>query len=117
MAPVAAFIFEADRCAIGALKLDLGTVWILSKLAAQVSGRPSWAVSTTSVGILRMVEVIGAMVTLFSTAIAESRVRMSTGRRLLGAGNVYQHTSPRCITRPSPARESSCRIRPQWPVD
>ena len=112
MALAAAFIFDVDKCAIGALMFDLGTVWMLSKFAAQVSGRPSFVVSTTSVGMLRMVDVIGAMVTLFSTVIAESRVKMSTGRLLLGAGHVYQQTSPRFIKHPSLAGQSKRQIRP-----
>jgi hypothetical protein len=56
------------------------------------------------VGILRIVEVMGATVTEFSTAMAESRVRISTGRRLSGVLNVYQQTSPRFKTHPSPVR-------------
>src|SRR2546430_13043460 len=84
--------------------LFLGTVWRLSKFAAQVVGNPSACVRTTSVGILRIVEVIGATVTACSTAIAESRVRISTGRFLSGVLNVYQQTSPRFTVYPSPAR-------------
>ena len=53
--------------------LLLGTVWRLSKFAAQVFGNPSSCVKTTSVGILRVEEVMGPSVTEFSTAIAESR--------------------------------------------
>ncbi len=84
--------------------LLLGTVWRLSKFAAQVFGNPSSSVKTTSVGILRIVEVMGATVTEFSTAIAESRVRISTGRFLSGALNVYQQTSPRFTMLPNPVR-------------
>src|SRR5882757_1208738 len=85
---------------------------MLSRFAAQVSGSPSSEVSKTSVGILRIVDVMGATVTLFSTAIAESRVKISTGRRLFGAGNVYQQTSPRFIDCPNPVDRAMRRIRP-----
>ena len=57
---------------------------MLSKLAAQASGSPSDSVSTTSVGILRIVDVMGAMVMLLSIAIAQSRGRIRIGRRLSG---------------------------------
>src|SRR5580658_2768563 len=116
MAPAAAFIFDFDRRVISALMFAFGTVCRLSKLAAQVSGRPSSFVSTTSVGMLRMVDVMGATVTLLSTPIAESRVKISTGRLLLGAGNAYQQTSPRLTTRPSLAGRSTHRIRPARPA-
>jgi hypothetical protein len=36
--------------------------------------------------------------------MAESRVRISTGRRLSGVLNVYQQTSPRFTTHPNPVR-------------
>jgi hypothetical protein len=84
--------------------LLLGTVWRLSKFAAQVSGNPSASVRMTSVGILRIVEVMGETVTECSTAIAESRVRISTGRFLSGVLNAYQQTSPRFTMYPSPVR-------------
>lgn len=78
-----------------------GTVCMLSKLAQQVFGRPSSFVNSTSVGMLRIVDMIGATVSEFSTPIAESRVSISTGRRLSGILNVYQQTSPRFPKRPS----------------
>jgi len=99
----ASFIFRAVNRAIRSPMLLLGTVWRLSKFAAQVFGRPSSSVNTTSVGMLRIVEVIGAMVTEFSTPIAESRVIISTGRFLSGALKVYQQISPRFTMRPNPA--------------
>jgi hypothetical protein len=40
--------------------LPFGTVWSLSKFAAHVAGRPSSSVNTTSVGMLRILDVIGA---------------------------------------------------------
>lgn len=64
IAPAAAFSFDTDKWVIGALILAFGTVWILSKFAAQISGSPSSVVSITSVGMLRIVAVIGATVTL-----------------------------------------------------
>ena len=63
----ASFIFRAVNRAIRSPMLLLGTVWRLSKFAAQVFGKPSSSVNTTSVGILRIVEVIGAMVTEFGS--------------------------------------------------
>ena len=54
--------------------------------------------------MLRIVDVMGAIVTEFSTEIADSRVRINTGRFLSGALKVYQQTSPRFTMRPSPAR-------------
>lgn len=61
--------------------------------------------------MLRIGEVMGATVTLFSRAIAESRVKMSTGRRLFGAGHVYQHTAPRFTGRPNPVDRAMHGIR------
>jgi hypothetical protein len=55
-------------------------------------------------GMLRIVDVMGAMVTEFSTVLAESRVSISTGRFLSGALKVYQQMSPRFTMRPSPAQ-------------
>jgi hypothetical protein len=46
--------------------LCFGTVCRLSKLAAQISGKPSSSVKTTSVGMLRIVELMGATVTEFA---------------------------------------------------
>src|ERR1700722_11762794 len=89
----ASFIFRAVNREIRPPILLLGTVWRLSKFTAQVVGNPSSSVKTTSVGILRIVEVMGATVTECSTTMAESRVRISTGRFLSGALNVYQQTS------------------------
>lgn len=44
--------------------------------------------------MLRIVDVMGVIVTDFSTEIAESRVSTNTGRFLSGALNVYQQTYP-----------------------
>jgi hypothetical protein len=54
--------------------------------------------------MLRIVEVIDAIVIEFRTGIAESRVRIRTGRFLSGVLNVYQQTSPRFTECPSLAR-------------
>src|SRR5579863_6233530 len=107
----ASFIFRIVNRAMQSPILLLGTVWILSKFAAQVLGNPSSSVRTISVGIRRIVEVMGATVTEFSTPIAESRVRISTGRFLSGALNVYQQTSPQFTTLPSPVRGARHRTR------
>jgi len=108
-AATASSIFRDVRCAMRLPIWLLGTVWRLSKFAAQVFGKPSASVSTTSVGMLRIVEVIGAMVTEFRMPIAESRVSISTGRFLLGVLKEYQHTSPRLTPRPNPAHPPRCR--------
>ncbi len=81
-AAAACFIFGRDNRVIRSPIWLLGTVWRLSKFTAQVCGSPSSSVSTTSVGMLRTVEVSGAMVTEFRMAIADSRVRIRTGRLL-----------------------------------
>src|SRR2546425_8764373 len=49
----------------------------------------------------RMVRVSGAIVASPRYSNAESRVRMTTGRRLSGRPNLYQRTSPRCTIDPS----------------
>lgn len=60
-APVS-FILCAVNRAMRSPMLIFGTVWRLSKFAAHVLGHPSSFVKTTSVGILRIVEVMGATV-------------------------------------------------------
>src|SRR5581483_1648092 len=111
MAAAASFIFLEVSRAIRPPMLLLGTVWRLSRLAAQVFGNPSASVKMTSVGMLRIVDVIGAMVTAFNTPIAESRVRISTGRLLSNVLNVYQQTSPRFPPPPNPPHRSRRRTR------
>src|SRR5262249_48907862 len=88
-APASFILFDVSRV-MRAPMLVFGTVCTLSKFAAHMLGNPSASVQITSVGMLRMVDVIGAMVTEFNIPIAESRVRISTGLRLSGALNVYQ---------------------------
>jgi hypothetical protein len=66
----------------------------------------------TSVGMLRIVEVIGATVTECNTARAESRVRISTGRFLSGALNVYQQTSPAPCVLSGACRTTTRSLRP-----
>src|SRR5690606_31355955 len=68
----------------------------LSRFTADSIKMPSSSgVKTTSVGMSRIVEVMGAMMMPVSTSSAESRVSTRTGRRLSGGRNVYQRTSPR----------------------
>jgi hypothetical protein len=104
VAAAASCIFLAFNRVMRSPRLILGTVCRLSKFAAQVFGSPSSFVKRTSVGIFRIVDVIGATVTEFSTAMAVSGVRTSTGRFLSGALYVYQRTSPQFTTFPSPVR-------------
>lgn len=80
-----------------------GTVWLFSMFAAQSASSPSSGARYTSDPMSRMV-VIGATVKAVRKAIAESRVRISTGRRLSGALDVYHRTSPRLMTLPRLAR-------------
>lgn len=98
------FILCAFSAAMRLPILLLGTVWRLSKVAAHVPGRPSSFVKTTSVGMHRIVNVMGAIVTEFTTDRAESRVRINTARVLSGVFKEYRHTSPRFTRRPSLAR-------------
>ena len=69
---------------MGVLRFDFGIVCKLSKLAAQACAIPSSLVNTISVGIPRIVDVMGATVTAFNTPMAESRVNTNTGLRLSG---------------------------------
>jgi len=110
-AAAVSFIFRDVNRVMRSPILLLGTVWRLSKFAAQAWGKPSCSVNTTSVGMLRIVDVMGAMVTECNIAIADSRVRISTGRFLSGALNVYQRTSPRFTMRPSLVRWARRRTR------
>src|ERR1700733_7201984 len=110
-AATASRIFRDVRWAMRVPIWDLFTVWRLSKFAAHVFGKPSASVRTTSVGMLRIVEVMGAMVTEFRMPIAESRVSISTGRFLSGVLKEYQHTSPRLTPRPNPALLPTRRTR------
>src|SRR4030042_3356894 len=69
---------------------------------AQSLGIPSSFINKTSVGISRIVEVIGATVTSPKKSSAESRVRITTGRFLSGFENLYQRTSPLFMALPKP---------------
>jgi len=80
----------------------LETVWMWSRFTAQSLGMPSSFVNKTSVGISRMVEVIGATDTSPKKSNAESRVRITTGRFLSGLANLYQRTSPLFMVPPKP---------------
>jgi len=70
----------------------------------QSAGTPSAGVSSTSLGMSRIVRVIGATVASPRYSSAESRVRITTGRRLSGRPNVYHRTSPRRTNHPTADR-------------
>jgi hypothetical protein len=84
--------------------LLLGTVWRLSKFAAQVFGNPSSLFRDDFRGNAENSAVMGATLTELRTAIDESRVRIKGGRFLSCARNVYQETSARFTVRPSRVR-------------
>ena len=94
IAALASRSLAGERCAMKAPRLALGIVWMLWKLTAQSLRRPSADVKAISEGVPLIVEVIGATVTLVRYLIAESRDKITTGRRLSGARNVNQYTSP-----------------------
>lgn len=71
----------------------LQTVYRWSTLMAHSLLIPSRLFNTTSEGISRIVEVIGATVTSPRNWIAEFLVRISTGLSLSGWGNLYQRIS------------------------
>jgi hypothetical protein len=66
----------------------------LSRLTAHTSFSPTSVPRTTSVGMPRTVEVMGATVTRASAPRMESRVKMTTGRCLSGAGKETSRISP-----------------------
>jgi len=70
-----------------------------SKFSAQATGIPSSGVNTASEAKPRIVRVAGTTIISFRRSITSSRVRISTGRRLSGARNVYQRISPRLTAR------------------
>jgi len=70
---------------------------------AQSRGIPSCVDRNTSLGIERIVVVIGAIVTSPRYSRIESRVRIKTGRFLSGRLNVYHLISPLFIHSPNPA--------------
>src|ERR1017187_6002656 len=82
------------------------TVTALCKLTAQRPFIPSAISRITSEGTPRMVDVIGATVTVARWPIALSRVRTTTGRCLSGGLNRQRRTSPllsvRAMTRHPP---------------
>lgn len=90
-----ACIFFGERMVIKPPRFCFGTVCKLSKLTADSVETPSsTGNNTTSVGICRIVDVIGATMTPVRTSKAESRVKIKTGRRLSGGRKVYQRISP-----------------------
>jgi hypothetical protein len=76
------------------------TVWMWSRLTAHSRGIPSVLERGTSVGMSRIVEVMGATVTSLKNSNAESRVRTTTGRLLFGWGKLYHRISPRLTAHP-----------------
>ena len=80
MANQTSCILVGDKCVMKGWRLDLDTVWILSRFTAQAVCTPSSGVRITSVGVPRIVEVSGAMVTEERKDRAESRVNIRTGR-------------------------------------
>lgn len=89
MARFTSSILSGERWASTGPNWCFGTVWMLSMFAAQLLLRPSSGERKTSEGISRKVVVIGATVTAVKNPMAESRVRMRTGRRLSGALRCY----------------------------
>ena len=94
-------IFTVERLPTGPPSRLRGTVCKWSQFTAQSRGGPSSFASTTSLGMLRIVEVNGATVTSPRLEMMESRVRIRTGLRLSGRANLYHRISPRRITRHS----------------
>ena len=76
-------------------------VTALCKFTAQAPFIPSATSNTTSEGTSRIVEVIGATVTVERWPTALSRVRISTGRCLSGFSNRQRWTANGSIVRPS----------------
>jgi len=70
---------------------------MLCKLTAQGALMPSSSLNTTSDGTPRIVDVIGATVTVASQPMEPSRVSTTTGLLLSGGANSYIRTSPRAI--------------------
>jgi hypothetical protein len=80
------------------------TVCKWSQLTAQSWGMPSTFARNTSEGILRIVVVMGAIVTSPRYSNTESLVRIKTGRFLSGGLNLYQRISPCFIHHPKSAQ-------------
>ena len=68
-----------ERCTMNAPIFAFGTVWMLSGFTAQFLNRPLAWLSTTSVGIERMMLVMGAIVRDVRNGIKELCVRRRMG--------------------------------------
>lgn len=79
---------------------DCETVCMWSQLITQSLCIPSCRVRSTSLGISRIVEVIGATVTSPKYSKTEFLVKITMGRFLSGCLNLYHRTSPRFINHP-----------------
>jgi hypothetical protein len=97
-------IFNRGRDVINDPIFLFETVCKWSQLTAQFWGMPSAFERNTSEGILRTVDVMGAIVTSPRYSNTESRVRIRTGRFLSGGINLYQRISPCFIHHPTPAQ-------------
>ena len=91
------FIFWAFTVPTKCLRLFLSTVCIWSRLMAESRLSPSLIPTITSLGAPRIVEVIGATITVWRTSIASLRDRTRTGRRLSGRENANCQISARFI--------------------
>ena len=69
---------------------SFGIVWSESQLATETARSPCRRSTGTSLGMPRMVLVIGATVTAARMAIAPVRVTRRTGRRPIGGGSRAQ---------------------------
>ena len=86
-APQSCFIRSGVSDATRRPKLDFDTVTTLCRFMAHGPFIPSASFKATSDGIPRMVEVMGATVTVNKYAMALSLVSTTTGRGLSGLGN------------------------------
>ena len=90
----------------------------LCRLTAHGPFTPSSTSNRTSDGTSRIVEVMGAMVTVARCPIALLRVKISTGRCLSGGGNLQRNTSPRLrfrATMPYPPKHEIPLPFVAWP--
>jgi hypothetical protein len=93
-------------------KRSCATVTALCRLTAQGPFMPSSASRITSEGTPRIVEVIGATVTVLKCPIMLSRVKIKTGRSLSGEARRHRCTAPRFslpATQPHPPRRGILR--------
>ena len=76
--------FDSDSFEIYAPTLSFDTVWMWSKLITLTVFMSACSFKMTSVGMSRIVDVMGAMVTSPRNFKAEFRVKITTGRFLSG---------------------------------